>query len=362
MELKYLNAINILATAKIGALQKIHDRFNGNWQKAWESDLTNFLPQPKKETGAPKIDYRQAKKSIDPDKGWEKLQKEKISLTTILDDGYPKLLREISDPPFLIYSKGDLGVAGLSCFAVVGTRTLSDYGKMVTPQLTSDVARAGFAIVSGLAEGIDTLAHRACLEQGQKTIAVLGSGIDERSLFPQRNLALARKIIENGGVLISEYAPGTHGSRFTFPQRNRIISGLSKGVLIIEADMISGALITARSALEQNRDVFAVPGNIFSKTSQGTNEIIKNGAKAVTCSADILSDYGIEIEKIEKRIIAANEIEEKILTFLTTSPVTANEIIRQTGIEPSTINATLMVMELEKKIKNLGDNRFVKFS
>lgn len=362
MELKYLNAINILATAKIGALKKIHDRFNGNWQKAWEFDLTKFLPQSKKEAGIPKIDYRQVKKSIDPDEEWKKIQKEKISLTTILDGVYPKLLREISDPPFLIYSKGDLEALELPCFAIVGTRAMSDYGKMATPQLTSDIARAGFAIVSGLAEGIDTLAHRACLEQGQKTIAVLGSGIDERALFPQRNLALARKIIENGGVLISEYAPGTHGSKFTFPQRNRIISGLSKGVLVIEADVISGALITARSALEQNRDVFAVPGSIFSKTSQGTNEIIKNGAKAVTCSADILSDYGIEIEEIEKKITAANEIEGKILSLLTTSPVTANEIIRQTGVEPSIINATLMVMELEKKIKNIGDNRFVKFS
>jgi DNA processing protein len=358
-DLKYLNAINILVTAKSGALQTIHDAFNGDWERAWQSDLAKYIPRDKDAEGHfVKVNYAKLQKKTDHDKEWIRLQQEKIDLMTILDDDYPEPLRHIPDPPFLLYIRGSREVLSNSCFAVVGTRALTDYGKRVTPHISLDIARAGFTIVSGLAMGVDTLAHKSALEAGAKTIAVLGTGTDDRTIFPVPNLGLARKIIEKGGAVIGEYAIGTHGTKFTFPQRNRIVSGLARGTLVVEADEQSGAMITARLAAEQGRDMFAIPGNIFSKTSQGTNSLITKGAKMVTCADDILEEYDLSSKKVALQIKPDNELEEKILAVLSTEPITIDAIIRQTGIGAAEINATLMLMELGKKIKNLG-GRFV---
>lgn len=356
--LKYLNAVNILVSARIDALQSIHDSFGGDWERAWHSDLRKFAQDETGKTKSP-ADFARLKKAVDPDNEWKKLEREKIGLITIFDKEYPKLLTHISHPPFLLYVKGSNEAWQNNCFAVVGTRALSEYGKRVTPHITLDLARAGFTIVSGLATGIDTLAHKAALDAGAKTVAVLGTGIDDRTLYPQLNLSLARKIVERGGTVISEYALGTHGTKFSFPQRNRIISGLSKGVLVVEADHISGAMITAKCALEQNRDVFALPGSIFAKTSEGANNLIQKGAKLVACADDILEEYGLESKKVKKIIRAGSPEEEKILTILTDAPMTADDIIRKTGLTASQANATLMIMEIGKKIKNLGGGRFV---
>ncbi len=356
--LKYLNAINIFISARIGASQSLYDLFGGDWEKAWHSNLSRFVQKEIGEAKTP-VDLDRLKKAIDPNNEWRKLEKEKIRLITIFDKEYPKLLCHIPDPPFLLYIKGSTEAWQNNCFAVVGTRALSEYGKRTTPHITLDLARAGFTIVSGLATGIDTLAHKSALDAGAKTIAVLGTGIDERALYPQLNLSLARKIIEKGGAVISEYAPGTHGTKFSFPQRNRIISGLSRGVLVVEADRISGAMITAKCALEQNRDVFALPGSIFAKTSEGANDLIKKGAKLVACADDILEEYGLESKKMKKIIKAESPEEEKILTVLTDEPATADDIIRKTGLTAPQANATLMIMEIGKKIKNLGGGKFV---
>jgi len=361
-DLKYLNAINIVASAKSGALQVIHDRFGGDWERAWHSDLAKYIPRERDIEGKLAIpDYAKLQKYISPDKEWAKLAACVISLITILDEDYPELLRHIPDPPFLLYVRGNHGAWTGQCFGVVGTRALSEYGKRVVPHITLDLARAGFNIVSGLAAGIDTLAHKTAIETGMPTIAVLGCGIDDATIFPAQNLGLARKIIERGGAVIGEYAVGTHGTKFSFPQRNRIISGLSRGVLVVEADEISGALITARCANEQGRDVFAIPGNIFAKTSQGTNNIIKKGAKMVTCAEDILEEYEIYLKKVERMIKADNELEEKILGVLSGEPTTADKVIRQTSLDAAQVNATLMVMELKKKVKNLN-GRFILYS
>lgn len=348
-KLKYLNAINILASAKIDALQTIYDVFGGDWERAWNSDLRKYLPKD--------LDYR-LKPKIDPDKEWAKLQREGIELITIKDKSYPKLLKHIPHPPFLLYVRGSHDVWRKQCFAVVGTRAITEYGKRAAQHVVLDLARAGLVVVSGLMYGADELAHKAALEAGAKTIAVLGSGLDEASIAPRRNVILARKIVAEGSALISEYASGTHGSQFTFPQRDRIISGLSKGVLVIEADIKSGAMITAKFALDQNRDVFAIPGSIFAKTSEGTNNIIKMGAKLVSCAEDILEEYDISFKKENVRIKGDNEFEEKILAVLSSELITVDDIIRQTGLEAAQVNATLIVMELAKKIKNL-DGRFV---
>lgn len=353
-DLKYVHAINILATAKIDALQNMHDFFVGDWEKAWQSDLRKFLPVD--------LDYQKVKRSIDPDKALARLEKEKIEIITIFDKTFPKPLKHISHPPFLFYIRGVSDVLKENCFGVVGTRALTDYGKRVTPDITKDLVRGGFIIVSGLAAGIDTLAHKTAIESDGKTIAVLGCGVDDRTIFPQQNLKLAHKIIETGGAIISEYAPGTHGSVFTFPQRNRIVSGLSKGVLVVEADIKSGALITARAAIDQNRDLFCVPGNIYSKTSQGTNYMIKEGAKLVTSAMDVLEEYNIYLNEIKKVIKPANALEAKILTVLSNEPVGVNDLVRITGLGISEINVTLVMMELSRKIKNLGNNKFVLYN
>ena len=362
--MKYLHAINILTMAKVGALQNIFDHFQGDWEKAWQADLARFIPREKDKTGKLiRIDYQTAKNKINVEYEWRRLQKEKIELLTILDDEYPKrTLAHIFAPPFLLYIRGSKKVLKNKCFGVVGTRALTEYGRRATPVITQDLVRGGLTIVSGLAGGIDTLAHKAALASGGKTIAVLGCGLDDQTIFPQQNLQLAHKIIETGGAVITEYAPGTHGTVFTFPQRNRIISGLSRGVLVVEADIQSGALITARNAIEQNRDLFCVPGNIYSRTSQGTNFMIKEGAKLVSCGQDILEEYNIQLESKKIIIQAENEIEAKILAVLSSETISTDDIIRQTGLPTSQVNSALVVMELNRKIKNLGSNRYVLFS
>lgn len=356
-----IHAINILASAKPGALAEIEERFEGDWQRAWRADLRKYIPKPEPRLG-PTIDYAVAHKKLDPEKEWVRLQKLEIKLLTIRDPGYPKLLTHIADPPFVLYVRGDQAVLNDICFGVVGTRALTDYGRRATPEIVPDLVRGGFTIVSGLAAGIDTLAHKAAVEAGGKTIAVLGCGVDDPTIFPQQNLRLAQKILESGGAVISEYAPGVHGTAFSFPQRNRIISGLSKGVLVVEADIKSGAMITAKNATDQNRDLFCVPGHIYARTSQGTNFMIKKGAKLVASAADILEEYNIDLAKTKRQIKPANEIEAKILATLTGEPLTGDEIIRQTGLETAQVNVALVLMELDKKVKSLGGNRFVLYN
>lgn len=217
---------------------------------------------------------------------------EEIKTVSINDALYPEFLKEIKYPPQILYYRGELPVKEI-CFAVVGTRTCSAYGKELALKIAGDLAEAGLTIVSGLAYGIDSFAHEAAIERGGKTIAVLGTGLDEKSIYPQPNLALAQRIIETGGALISEYPAGTPGSRVSFPKRNRIISGLCLGVLIVEAKERSGSLITARWARKQMKKVFAVPGQVHSPNSKGCHYLIKHGAKLVESAEDILKELNI---------------------------------------------------------------------
>ena len=360
IDLKFLNAVNIVASAKIDALQNIYEKFDGDFERAWRSNLNKFLPKDIDITGKPIIvDYEKIKNGINPEKEFEILQKENIRIITILDKNYPKLLKEIARPPFLLYVRGNPEVLSSDCFAVVGTRAITDYGKIATPKISKEIALAGFTIVSGLASGIDTLAHKASLDAKKPTVAVLGCGLSERVFFPPQNKRLAEEIIKSGGAVITEYGYNARGTQFSFPQRNRIISGLSKGILVVEADIQSGALITAKYALEQNRDVFAVPGSIFSKMSEGANMYIKKGAKLVTSAEDILTEYGISYNDTRQPIIPANEIEAKILEIISAEPVHMDEIIRQSGYDTATIQANVVIMEMSDKIKNIGGGRYV---
>ncbi|MBC7073945.1 DNA-protecting protein DprA, partial [Candidatus Parcubacteria bacterium] len=193
------------------------------------------------------------------------------------EKNYPELLEKIKDPPKILYVLGEI-FRKESCFAIVGTRKCSEYGKEVALDFSSKLSEAGFTIVSGFAPGVDTFAHLGAIEKKKRTIAVLGTGLDKKSIYPKSNLKLIEKILDCGGCLISEYPPEQKGTKFTFPKRNRIISGLSLGVLVVEAKLKSGALITANFAREQKRKVFAIPGSIYSQLSKGSHFLIKTGA------------------------------------------------------------------------------------
>ncbi|MFH0819938.1 MAG: DNA-processing protein DprA [bacterium] len=302
------------------------------------------------------------RKEINPNREWEELKKEGLEIITILEPDYPKLLREIYQPPPLLFFSGDLKVANEFSLAVVGTRKPTSYGQQVAREMTWDLVQNGLTIVSGLALGIDALAHQTALEAGGKTIAVLGSGLDKQNIYPSSNRFLAKKIIEKGGLLLSEYPPGTMPLKQHFPARNRLISGLSLGVLVIEAPEKSGTLITANFALEQNRDVFAVPGNIYSRNSQGANNLIKLGAKPTTSASDILESLNLKQATAfleNQKIIAENEEEKNIIELLSKNPLHIDKIIQLSKLPPAQINSTLALMELKGLVRNLGGMNYV---
>ena len=228
------------------------------------------------------------KKNFSIDKFLEKLNSKKINFLTEINPEYPVLLKEIPDPPIVIYIRGDLKRLEKinNTIAIVGTRAMTVYGRVATVKIVTELCHAGFTVVSGLAAGIDTIAHKTAIENNEKTIAVLGNGID--IIYPAANYDLYWKIVNGSGLIISEYPPGYMPTKSSFPLRNRIISGLSKAVVVIEGKKTSGALITAKYALDQGRDVFAVPGPINQPTSEGTSYLIKNGAAVASSAEDII--------------------------------------------------------------------------
>jgi len=215
--------------------------------------------------------------------------KNKVDIISIQDEEYPEILRNIYDPPLLFYIRGNKEILKNDSIAIIGCRECSQYGKNIAQELAYNISKNRINIISGLAKGIDSEAHRGCILAGGKTIAVLGNGLD--TIYPQENISLAKKILETGGAIISEYPLGEKPKKQNFPERNRIVSGISKGVIVVEAKEKSGTLITVDFALEQGRDVFVVPGNINADTSKGTNELIKQGAKIITNYKDILEEY-----------------------------------------------------------------------
>ena len=277
-----------------------------------------------------------------------------IEYVTRADPLFPESLAEREvDPPFALFYKGDIYLTRGNNIAVVGTRRASQYGKYATEKIVRDLASSGFTIVSGLATGIDGFAHSAALDVGGKTIAVLGSGIF--NVTPVSNIALFDKICKDGLVL-SEYPPDVHGSVYTFPQRNRIISGLSKGVLVVEAAEKSGALITADCALEQGKDVFAVPGDIDKPRSIGTNKLIKQGGIAVTSANDILDYYGAASTP-KTQTIALDFNEQRVMDILEGGEATFDALVEKCGLSVAELNTALASLIIHglihEKSKNL---------
>ena len=270
------------------------------------------------------------------------------------DPDYPELLSQIYDPPSEIYVQGTLQKKEKLPLAIVGTRKSSSYGSKLAKEFAFSLAKAGFSIISGLALGIDGFAHQAALDAGGKTIAVLGSGL--KVVYPSAHKKLAQKIIENGGAIVSEYPPETTPRKEFFPARNRIIAGLSLGVLVIEAPKISGALITARLALEEGREVMAIPSDIWRKSAEGSNELLKKGAKIITCPEDVLDVFNLEAKALvdkEKKQLETKE-EKMIFEALKDEPQDIDKIAEKTGLPISIVSSTLTQLEAKDIVKKIG--------
>lgn len=351
----FLNAFALVPEIGSATLFKIEKLFKSDFEKAWHAPLSAFN---KLRLSTAQQDSLKRRLNINPQKEWQRLEKEGVHFITIHEKLYPAQLCQIPNPPYHLYIRGALP-KNQNRFAVVGTRLATEYGKKVTQYIASELAAAGFIIVSGMAMGIDSMAHRAALDGEQPTIAVLGSGLDKKSVFPQINWNLSLRISQNGAV-ISEYPLGTGGTKEKFPQRNRIISGLSRGVLVVEAAEKSGSLITARLGLEQNRDVFAVPGSVFWPKSKGTNWLIKTGAKPVTNAQDILEEYPeFHPEKKTRTIVSVTPEEAGILANLNNEPRHIEELASLAKMDIAQTVATLTTMEIEGKVKNIGGDRFI---
>lgn len=284
----------------------------------------------------------------------------KFDLKILEKKDIPKDLLEIPQPPKKLYLWGELPPKGTICLAVVGSRKATTYGKDVVQKLISGLKGYPIAIVSGLAVGIDALSHEVALGAGLFAVAFPGSGISDTALSYNPNIKLMRKIIDSGGCLISEFEPETKAAYYTFPMRNRLVAGISKASLIIEAQEKSGTLITARMALDYNREVLAVPGPINSDFSKGTNRLIRNGATPITCSEDILEVLGFKIDKESKQKSLFEDAlpEEKIVLEMLSEPLERDELLRKMKMPTGVANATLSVMEIKGLIKEeLGEIR-----
>ncbi|MDE2311460.1 MAG: DNA-processing protein DprA [Patescibacteria group bacterium] len=292
----------------------------------------------------------------------EKLRAHGIGLLTFTDSSYPKLLLETEKFPPLLYYRGALGPGDELCLAMVGTRMVTTYGRLATPRLAGPLAEAGAIIVSGMAFGVDALAHQAAVERGRRTIAVLGGGLDEKSLYPKAHGLLAQQILDTGGMLLSEYPPLTPNFKQNFVARNRIISGMSVATVVIECNLKSGSLITAKYALEQNRGVYAVPGPIYAEQSQGPNNLIKMGAKLVTDAIDILEDLNLQHWPEQQQAQSGfddSPAEAALLQVVAHEPLHINEIVRQSQLSLADATSALTFLEMKGKIKNLGGQQYV---
>jgi len=330
-----------------------------NLENAWQANQKDLLKAGWDEKIAE--EFLAWKNNLNEEKITKILKQENIYCLTKEDNDYPKLLKEIYDPPFCLFVKGKLSNNDYN-LAVVGTRKFSSYGKQVTEELVNELSNQGITIVSGLALGIDGIAHETTIKNGGHTIAVLGSGINQAHISPREHLNLAKRIIEAGGAIISEYPPGTIPTRYTFPRRNRIVAGMSLGTLVIEAPESSGALITAQCALDNNREVFAVPQNTNTLNSAGGNNLLKTGAHLVTKAQDILEVLELDSLKdfiANREIIPESENEAKIIKILSREPINIEQIIKNSSLDSATTNATLTIMEMKGKVKNLGGMMYI---
>jgi len=355
IEGKYLLAL--VANPKIGSqtLKKITAAFDDPaeiWQIS-EGEIRTRLGEKIS------LNVAEARKKFSPDEEISKLNKLDVGYVTMYDKEYPPLLREIPDYPAILFIRGNIEVLRLPSLAVVGSRKYSNYGAKVATTLTGACANNGLVIISGLALGIDAIAHRSALDSKGITVGVVGCGLDR--IYPVSNYQLGEEIISSGGAIISEFPLGVPPMKQNFPMRNRIIAGLALGTLVIEAAESSGSLITVGLALEYNREVFAVPGNIDSQTSEGTNKLIKDGAIPVTETSDILRILKIEEKTGQtkaKELLPETDEEKKVAEALSTGAKSGDELVHLTKLNVISLNMTLTQMEMKGIVDNVGGGRY----
>ena len=301
----------------------------------------------------------QARQNVDLEKIWAKIESQDIKILTWEDEMYPQRLKEIDQPPPVLYIRGDYLPDDLFAVAIVGTRRVTAYGRQITEELAAYLAANGITVISGLARGVDAIAHQTALKAGGRTIGVLGSGVDK--IYPPEHRGLAEKMMAQGAI-VSDYAPGTPPDASNFPPRNRIISGLSLAVVVIEAGETSGALITAEFAAEQGREIFAVPGSILAPQSKGTNKLIQNGALPLLSVNDLMQALDLtrmNKQKAARKMIPSDETEARLMTVLSEEPVHVDEIRNQTELPIEKVSATLALMELKGMVRQVGGMNYV---
>ena len=339
-------------------VSQLEDHF-GTLQAAWSASAGE-LRAAGLDSGAVSACI-EARGTIDPANEPELMRKHGVQAITWHDDSYPRQLREVFDRPPVLYVRGSLIPGDEWAVAVVGTRRVTVYGRQVAEEMARGLAVNRVTVVSGLARGVDAVAHRSALEAGGRTIGVLACGLD--MVYPPEHKRLAEQIIEQG-ALISDYAIGTQPRSEFFPRRNRILSGISLGVLVVEGDVKSGALITARQALEQNREVFAVPGSIYSPNSRGTNKLIQEGEAKLTLDVqDVLAELNLTMasHQIEmSELVPADETEGTLLRLLSAEPQHVDEVRRASGLPISAVTSALAMLELKGLVRQVGRMNYVR--
>jgi len=329
----------------------------GDLESAWRADPADLAQAG---LGAKLVErVLGARKQVDLDQVWTKIEAQGIHILTWADDAYPSRLKEIDQPPPVLYIRGEYLLDDVFAVAIVGTRKVTPYGRQVTEEIASFLAANGITIISGLARGVDAIAHQTALKAGGRTLAVLGSGVDK--IYPPEHRMLAEQMMTRGAI-ISDYAVGTPPDASNFPPRNRIISGLSLAVVVIEAAETSGALITAEFAAEQGREVFAVPGSILAPQSKGTNKLIQNGALPLLTPNDLMQALDltrIGEKKMVRKLVPSDETEARVLDVLGPEPVHVDEIRSLANLPIEKVSATLALMELKGLVRQVGGMNYV---
>lgn len=359
MDIKYLVALSNFPKFGAQRLSRLRVYFP-DWQTAYGARTSELVAAGIEPNIAD--EFSALRTALDPDGLMAAVERESIGLIAWGGEGYPNGLTELYDPPALLYVKGRLEPDRSRMVAVIGTRKPTTYGRLAAERLAGAIAASGLSIVSGLALGVDAIAHEAALNAGGYTVGILGSGLDRQSLYPTANRYLADKIVAGGGAVISEFPLGTAPLRHHFPLRNRLIAALATAIAVIEANERSGSLITANAGLELGREIFALPGPIYSPLSAGTNDLIAKGARLLRSARDIAE--ALQVETVAGRAAGprpepANERERLIYGQLSSDPVHIDELRKRTGLDTTGINSTLSIMELKGLVKNMGGMNYV---
>ena len=355
-EKRYWVGFNLVKGIGAVRLQGLRDHF-GDLALAWQAPVDALQAAGLSLKLALRVE--QMRTDADLDRILAQAEAQGIEILTWDDEFYPPRLKEIDQPPPVLYMRGTLTAEDSWAVAVVGTRRISAYGRQVAEELASFLAANGVTVISGLARGVDAVAHQSALKAGGRTIAVMGCGVDR--IYPPEHAQLAGKIMACG-ALISDYPPGTPPDASNFPPRNRIISALSMATVVVEAGETSGALITAQFAIDQGREVFAVPGNILAPQSKGTNRLIAQGAHpllSVRDLLDVLNLTRVTEQRFVRKVLPTDETESKLLSVLTHEPLHMDEIRNQTGLPIERVSATLVMMELKGLVRQVGGLNYV---